>query len=102
MMWILVLASAAIAYSMRISLLLFAGRRRLAPAVDRALAAVGPAVIAAMLTANLMTVDDGQPAGPGQLLGVVAAIGVVAKTRNLLAGSASGAAVLALAAWVGG
>lgn len=101
MMWAAILASAAIAFTMRISLLLLTGGRALHPAIDRALRAVGPAVIAAMLTSSLLSVNDGQRADIGQLLGVGAALGLVVKTGNVLLGTVAGLSVVAVAGWLG-
>jgi branched-subunit amino acid transport protein len=100
-MWFAIIASAGIAFTMRISLLLLAGGRELHPSVDRALAAVGPAVIAAMLTSSLLRINDGQRADIGQLLAVGIALGVVVKTGNVLFGTAAGLTALVVAGWLG-
>ena len=100
MMWIAVLSSAGIAFVMRVTMLFAAGGRVLRPSVERALAAVGPAVIAAMLAASLMTVNDGRRVDSGQLVAVGAVLAVVAKTGNLLIGTAAGITVLAASGWL--
>jgi branched-subunit amino acid transport protein len=102
MMWIAILTSAAIAFSLRISLLMLAGGRTIPPRVDRMLAAIGPAVIAAMLTSSLLTANDDGRIDSGQLLAVIAALGVVAKTKNLLIGTGVGFVVLVVTGWLGG
>jgi branched-subunit amino acid transport protein len=102
MMWIVILASAAIAFGLRVSLLLVAGGRSLPAAGDRMLAAVGPAVIAAMLTSSLLTANNGGHIDGGQLLAVGASLGIVTRTKNLLLGTGVGFAILVVSGKLGG
>jgi branched-subunit amino acid transport protein len=102
MIWVAILVSAAMAYAMRVSLLVLIAGRHVPPAVDRALVAVGPAVIAAMLTVNLLSVNNGQRVSPGQLIAVVVAIGIVKRTGNLLLGTAAGLLLVIASGWLVG
>jgi branched-subunit amino acid transport protein len=102
MMWIAILASAAIAFGLRISVLLVSGGRGLSATGDRMLAAVGPAVIAAMLTSSLLITNDGGHIDGGQLVAVGATLAIGARTKNLLLGAGVGFAILVVGGRLGG
>jgi hypothetical protein len=90
--WLAVLIVSAGSMLFRVSML-FRPTTMLTPRIDRSLSVLAPAVIASMLTAELV---NGSHVGNGILyVGACAsALGVTLHTKNLVIGAASGMTIL--------
>lgn len=95
-LWLTLLASGAITYAIRLSLILAWGRVRLPPTLQRGLRFVPPAVLSAIIFPEILRHDgplDVSFGNPRLLAGLAAAL-VAWRTKNALLTIAAGMAAL--------
>ena len=88
-------AAAAVTYALRIALITVLPASRLPDVVRDSLRHVGPAVLAALVTASVYAAPGDEPIWPF-LVATAAAVAVAARTRNVIATVAVGLTVVAL------
>ena len=95
MIWLAIASSALVTYLVRAFAFSATLPRALPRRATRYLDAL-PAAIIAALVGPAVLVPGGIPTGGSELIAAIVVIGVVARSRNLLAGVIAGVAVVAL------